>query len=78
MAATAELAQAFQIETIVTYAIYEGAGFFNLIVVILEGGLLPLAVAGVILLLMAARFPTRLKFVSWLERQVRTAKEECA
>lgn len=78
MAATAELAQAFQIETIVTYAVYEGAGFFNLIVVILEGGLLPLSVAGIILLLMVARFPTRLKFVSWLERQVRTAKDECA
>ena len=76
MAATTELAQAFQVETIVTYAIYEGAGFFNLVIVMVEGGLLPLLIAAIVLLLMAARFPTRLRFVSWLQRQVRTAKEE--
>ena len=76
--ATSELAQAFQVRTIITYATTEGAAFFNLIVVFVHGDLLPLVVAAILVTLMIVRFPTRLKFVSWLEDQVRTAKEEKA
>ncbi len=76
MAATAELAQAFQMRTILSFALIEGAAFFNLVVVLIDGSILSLGIAAALVALMAIRFPTRLKFVSWLERQVQAAKEE--
>lgn len=76
MAASRELAQAFQMRTILSFALLEGAAFFNLVVVLIDGSIPSLGIAAALLMLMATRFPTRLKFVSWLERQVRAAKEE--
>ena len=53
----AEAAGRVQTETIISCALLEGAAFFNLVVVFLNGGLVNTIAANVLLLLMMTRYP---------------------
>lgn len=57
----------FQTQLIVVMAMLEGAAFFNLVAFIIAVQWWSFAVVGLLLLAMAAKFPTRFKVESWLE-----------
>lgn len=63
------LGMVYQTKTIVAFALLEGAAFLCLIAYTLEAQWVALAMAGVLLLLMAAGFPTRGQFETWAEGQ---------
>ena len=60
-----------QTKMIIALALVEGAAFFNLIAFIITKSLIPPAVVGVLLLVMAIHFPTKFKLARWLEDQQR-------
>lgn len=60
-----------QTKMIIAMALVEGAAFFNLIAFILTKSLVPTAVVGALLLVMAIHFPTKMKLARWLEEQQR-------
>lgn len=60
-----------QTKMIVSMALVEGAAFFNLIAFIITKSLIPPAVVGALLLVMAIHFPTKFKLARWLEDQQR-------
>lgn len=60
-----------QAKMIIAMALVEAAAFFNLFVFINTKLLIPLAVVGALLLVMAIHFPTKLKLARWLEDQQR-------
>ncbi len=60
-----------QTKMIVALALVEGAAFFNLIAFIVTKSLIPPAVVGALLLVMAIHFPTKFKLARWLEDQQR-------
>jgi fucose permease len=60
-----------QIKMIIALALVEGAAFFNLIAFIITKSLIPPAVVGALLLVMAIHFPTKFKLALWLEDQQR-------
>jgi hypothetical protein len=64
-----QLLAIYQTRTIIAAALLEGATFFNLIAYLWEGQWPSLAVAGVLMLLMAALFPTRNRLLAWIEAQ---------
>lgn len=57
----------FQSELIVRLALLEGAAFFAVIAHMMEGTLLPLLAALVLVILMLASFPTDERFRAWVE-----------
>ncbi len=60
-----------QTKVIIALALVEGAAFFNLIAFIITKSLIPPAVVGALLLVMAIHFPTKFKLARWLEDQQR-------
>lgn len=58
-----------QTKMIIALALIEGAAFFNLIAFIITKSLIPPAVVGALLLVMAIHFPTKGKLASWFEEQ---------
>ncbi len=60
-----------QTKMILAMAPIEGAAFFNLIAFIITKSLIPPAVVGALLLVMAIHFPTKFKLARWLEDQQR-------
>lgn len=58
-----------QTKMIIAMALVEGAAFFNLILFINTKLLIPLAVVGALLAVMAFHFPTKIKLARWLEEQ---------
>ena len=60
-----------QTRMILAMAPIEGAAFFNLIAFIITKSLIPPAVVGALLLVMAIHFPTKFKLARWLEDQQR-------
>lgn len=60
-----------QTKMIIAMALIEGAAFFNLIAFIITKSLIPPAVVGALLLVMAIHFPTKFKLARWLEDQQR-------
>jgi drug/metabolite transporter (DMT)-like permease len=63
------LAQALLTRSIVILAMLEGAALFNLVAYFLERGVLSLAAAGLLMLIMAAQFPSADRATRWIERQ---------
>ncbi len=60
-----------QTKMLTALALVEGAAFFNLIAFIITKSLIPPAVVGALLLVMAIHFPTKFKLARWLEDQQR-------
>jgi hypothetical protein len=65
-----KLLEVYQTALILGAALLEGSTFFLAIAYFLEGLVLDLVAAGVLLGALAARFPTRARVVGWLERQL--------
>lgn len=61
-----------QTKMIIALALVEGAAFFNLIAFILTKSMVPPAVVGGLLFVMAIHFPTKFKLATWLEDQQRS------
>ena len=60
-----------QTKMMIALALIEGAAFFNLVAFIFTKSLIPPAIVGVLLLVMAIHFPTKFKLARWLEEQQR-------
>ena len=58
-----------QTKLIIEFALLEGPGFFNLIVVMQTHSMIPVGIVAGLLLLMALNFPTLNKLLNWLELQ---------
>jgi hypothetical protein len=67
-----QLLGVFQSSVIVACAPLEGGAFFNLIAYFLEGRVISLIAVGILLILMAMRFPTTATAEDWIARVVRT------
>jgi hypothetical protein len=72
----AQLLISLQTSTIVGAAISEAACFFNLIAYLIEAQPYSLAMAAVLVLAIAMRFPTVNGVQDWLEREMRLVREE--
>ena len=68
----------FQGKTIVSVAMFEGWGFFATIAYMIEGNPLSLGLAVVLMLCVAAHFPTRSRTIAWVERQMEIVEHEKA
>ena len=66
---TERLCGLYQTQLIVSAALLEGPAFFLLIVYLLQGDVLALAMVGVLLAAMAAKFPTRGRVERFLSEQ---------
>jgi len=66
----------YQTATIIGAALCEGPAFFALISAMIDESPLRLAVAGVCLLMVLARFPTVSRVENWLDMQIRAMKED--
>jgi hypothetical protein len=66
----------YQTATIIGAALCEGPAFFALISAMIDKSPLGLAVAGVCLLMVLARFPTLRRVENWLDLQVRAMEED--
>jgi hypothetical protein len=66
----------YQTRLLVGAALAEGAAFFLLIAYLLEGQIISLAAAGVMLALVLARFPTRSGLEGWLSDQQEQLRQE--
>lgn len=71
-----KLAQVYQTTTIVGCALLESAAFLALLAYLLEGQQVSLAVAGAMLLGVAAHLPIGGRLASWVERQLKLSDEE--
>lgn len=71
-----QLYGAYQTRMIVGMALLEGAAFFNLIAYIVGSRWWNLAAAGVLLLMMAAMFPTKNKLEQWVHDQLQLMEVE--
>lgn len=68
------LVQVYQTLLIIKCAILEGAAFFCLIAHMIERQVITLAVAGVLLLVLLAQFPTRSRAETWVESELELAE----
>jgi hypothetical protein len=59
----------YQTRMIIALALLEGAAFFNIVALMIAHTWWSLAIAGALLLLMLARFPTRTSIEHWIETQ---------
>jgi hypothetical protein len=66
-----DLYMAYQTKMIVGCALLEGAGFFNLIGFIIGGQIWTLGIVGLLIAMMAVRFPTYERVDAWAEDQLR-------
>jgi hypothetical protein len=71
-----QLYGAFQTRMIVGMALLEGAAFFNLVAYMISARWWNLAAAGVLLLLLAAMFPTKNKLEQWVHDQLQLMEIE--
>lgn len=71
-----KLVAVYQTTLIIGAALVEGAAFLALAAYMLEGHWAAVVVAGVCLLVMAARIPTRTRLETWLDDQLRRVKEQ--
>lgn len=69
-ARASQLFDAYQVQTIIAGAILEGAAFFNLILLMLDKGAVPLLAAAVCVILLASKFPTRTRVLHWVAFQL--------
>jgi hypothetical protein len=65
------LAAVYQTRLIVAAGVLEGAAFFNLIACMIEGHLLSVVAAAVMLLAILSLFPTRSRLEDWIENQLK-------
>ncbi len=65
----------FQSKTIGSAAMFEGCGFLAIIAYLVEGNPSVLGLAVLMLLLIAAHFPTPSRAIEWVERQLDLAKQ---
>ena len=73
---TGKLIQVFMTRTILAAAVLEGAIFFLLVVYLSERSALSLALAVVLIIILAAGFPTVSRVSGWFEEQSRLLDEE--
>jgi hypothetical protein len=73
---TAALAQIYQTQLIIGAAMLEGGAFFAAIAFMLERKPIAAGMTLVLLIVLAARFPTRDRIVAWLEQQLGQLQEE--
>jgi hypothetical protein len=73
---TSKLIQMFLVKTIVAAAILEGAAFFSLIAHLVEHSPLSLYAAIVLIVALAAHFPTQARVDGWIDDQTRLLDEE--
>ncbi len=66
----------FNVKTIVAAATLEGATFFMLVAVMLEGSPLALAAAMALVLGVALQFPTRTRVIHWIDAQLQRLEQE--
>ena len=66
----------FQTKTIVSGALFEGLAFFCIITYLIEGNVVALAVALLMILGVAAQFPTPSRIIAWVERQIEIIEQE--
>jgi hypothetical protein len=66
----------YQTLLIIRLAMLEGAAFFAIFAYFLEANLISLGVAGVLLLVMLASFPTVSRVENWIEDEVRLIEEQ--
>jgi hypothetical protein len=64
------LLSVLQLRTIASTAIFEGWGFFATIAYLVEGGPVNLGLAVILILGVAAHFPTRSRTIAWVQRQL--------
>jgi hypothetical protein len=72
----AKLAAVSQTVMIVSAALLEGVAFFGLIVYLIQGDLAALVIAVLMILGVAAHFPTRSRVVAWIENQLAMLSQE--
>jgi hypothetical protein len=65
----------YQVRAIIGAAILEGAAFFNLMAYMLEGQLINLAAAGVLVLIMLCAIPTYGRVESWVQNELTTIEQ---
>jgi hypothetical protein len=68
----------FQQRTVVSAAMFEGWGFFATIAYMIEGGPASLALAVLLILGVAAHFPSRSRVIGWVEGQLNLVGREQA
>jgi hypothetical protein len=66
----------YQTKTIIAAALLEGAAFFNNIAYMLEGNLITLIAALLLVAAVAAMFPSATRIADWIESQLRLMREE--
>ena len=71
-----KLLAVYQTALIIGAALLEGATFFLAIAYFLEGQILSLIVAGVLMGLLVARFPTRSRVAGWIDRELERIDQE--
>lgn len=67
--------QTYQTTLIVGAAVFEGGAFFNLMAYMLEGQIVSVAIAGVLMLFILLLFPTVGRVQEWLTNRERREKE---
>ena len=72
----AKLAMVSQTSLIVSAALLEGVAFFGLVVYMIQGDLAALAIAILMILGIAAHFPTRSRVEGWIESQLAALQQE--
>jgi len=73
---TGRLMAVYQLRTIVSCAILEGAAFLAAVVVLLEGSLICLGIAVGLMISVACRFPFQNLVAAWIEEQLRLIDDE--
>lgn len=66
----------YQVRTIISCAILEGAAFLAGIALLIEGSLIGLGIALVLAVLIALRFPFQQQVTAWIEAQLRLIDDE--
>ena len=61
----------YQTQLIVGFALLEGAAFFNVVALMMEHCMISIALITLLLLVMAAKFPTRDKVSFWVQDKLR-------
>ena len=69
------IAVVYQTRLIVSVAFLEGAAFFNLIAYLLEGQLMSLTAAAIMLIALVSRFPTASQMTGWVEEQLKAIEQ---
>lgn len=73
---TGRLLAVYQVKTIVSCAMLEGAALFATIAVLMEGSLICLGIALALAISIAARFPFQQQVATWIEQQLRLIDDQ--